>query len=123
MIKFMALVGLGGSIGSMARYAFSRAFQHRHTAQFPIGTFMVNIIGGLLIGVLIGLVEKSALSPEWRLLLVTGFCGGLTTFSAFSLESYAMLRDGLYVQAASYIIASVIFSIGATCIGFAITKG
>ncbi|HEY0066960.1 MAG TPA: CrcB family protein, partial [Flavisolibacter sp.] len=88
MIYKLALVGLGGGAGSMLRFLLQRAFN----ASFPYGTFIVNITGCLLIGLLWGLGRGNG-SETGRLLLVTGFCGGFTTFSAFTQESVELLEQ------------------------------
>ncbi len=106
MTKFL-LIFLGGGTGSCMRYLLSLLL---HT---PLATFAANILGCLIIGALSSLITNA----EWKLLLVTGFCGGFTTFSTFSNETTAMLRSGDTLQAISYIAASVIFGIIAVFAG------
>jgi fluoride exporter len=106
------LVGLGGFIGSVARYKLGGWVLHLTVQEkFPFSTFAVNVAGCLVAGVLAGLVEKYELfSPEARLLLFTGLLGGFTTFSAFGLETLSLLRRGEPWVAATYVGASVLLA-------------
>ena len=90
MIRNLLLVAFGGAVGSVGRYLVSKWLE----GGFPWGTLTVNIVGCLLIGFLTGLVTKGTLSPEMKLLLVTGFCGGFTTFSTFARSSFARSFPG-----------------------------
>jgi CrcB protein len=119
MIRNLLLVALGGAFGSMGRYIISKWLEG---AAFPWATLTVNIAGSLLIGLLTGLVSKEVLSPELKLLLVTGFCGGFTTFSTFANESFSMMNAGDALLAAIYIGASVAIGILAVYAGLQITK-
>lgn len=113
------LVGLGGFIGSAARYALGGWLLHL-TAQekFPYGTFAVNVAGCLVVGVLAGLAEKHALfGPGTRLFLFTGLLGGFTTFSAFGLETMFLLRRGEPWVAALYVAGSVLLGLVAVWVG------
>lgn len=115
----LLLVGLGGFIGSVARYKLGGWLLHA-TAQekFPVSTFAVNVIGCLVIGVLAGLVEKhDVLGPGARLFLFTGLLGGFTTFSAFGLETVFLMRRGEPWVAAAYVIASVLIGLLAVWLG------
>ncbi len=91
-------------------------------SAFPYGTLGVNIIGCLAIGFIIGVTEKFNLTPEWRLFLATGLCGGFTTFSAFSAETLQLIRNGQPWYAIAYMCGSVILGIMATVIGISIFK-
>ena len=106
MIRNLLLVALGGAVGSVLRYLISSI-----NTSFPWGTFTVNVLGSLLIGLLVGFVSKGVLSPEMKLLLVTGFCGGFTTFSTFANESFGMVKAGDVLLMALYVGASVIIGI------------
>ena len=106
MIRNILLVALGGSVGSVLRYLLSNI-----NTSFPWGTFTVNILGSLLIGLLVGFAGKGVLSPEMKLLLVTGFCGGFTTFSTFANESFVMMKAGDVLLTALYVGASVVIGI------------
>jgi fluoride exporter len=119
LMKNLILVGLGGCLGSVARYVAGGWILH-HTAQerFPYSTFVVNVVGCLVAGVLAGLAEKFDLfSPEARLLLFTGVLGGFTTFSAFGLETMFLLRRGELAIAAAYVAGSVALGIAAVWVG------
>jgi len=115
-------VGVGGGLGALARYFIAGAIQSATTA-FPWGIFVVNISGGFLMGVI---VEASALklnlSPDLRAFLTVGILGGYTTFSTFSLDSALLLQKGEYLQAAAYMIGSVVLSILALFAGLWIVR-
>ncbi|MDR1056389.1 MAG: fluoride efflux transporter CrcB [Prevotellaceae bacterium] len=122
-MKQILLVGLGGGVGSILRYLTSFFIFKKYSTAFPWGTFVVNILGCLIIGFLIGLSEKSdILDKDLRLLLVTGFCGGYTTFSAFSAENFQLFETGNYILLTTYIAASVIIGILATWSGYILAK-
>ena len=113
------MVGLGGFVGSVARYKLGGWLLHLTTqGRFPYGTFAVNVLGCLVAGVLAGLVERHGLfSAEVRLFLFTGLLGGFTTFSAFGLETTFLLRRGEAWVAAGYVGASVLLGIAACWLG------
>jgi CrcB protein len=93
-MKYLVVLA-GGGVGSLARYVASTAIMQRFGGAFPMGTFVINITGSFLIGLLMTLfTEKLEWNPNWRLLLVTGFLGGYTTFSAYEYESLQALRQG-----------------------------
>lgn len=113
------LVGLGGFIGSVARYKLGGWLLHR-TAQetFPYSTFAVNVAGCLFVGILAGLAERYELfGPGTRLFLFTGLLGGFTTFSAFGIETMFLLRRGETWVAALYVVASVLIGLLAVWVG------
>ena len=117
------MAGLGGGVGSILRY-FSTVYSNKlfHTA-FPVGTFFVNMVGCFLIGLLIGLIEhQQVLNVNHRFLFVTGFCGGFTTFSAFSAESLAMIESGNILSGVLYITASILFGLFAVWLGIILLK-
>jgi CrcB protein len=123
MIKNFLLVGLGGGIGSIARYLCQKWFNENYPHPFPWGTFAVNLAGCFLIGIIYAASEKTViLSPQTRLLLITGICGGFTTFSTFAFENMNLLRSGDIVYFLSYTIASVVLGIAAVFGGIAIIK-
>ncbi|MBS1597647.1 MAG: fluoride efflux transporter CrcB [Bacteroidetes bacterium] len=121
-MKNILLVGLGGGLGSIARYLCQKMLAW-YAHSFPTGTFLVNILGCFLIGLFYALAEKqNFLNPEWRLLLMTGFCGGYTTFSTFALENIMLYRNGEFLYLGLYITGSVLLGIAATFCGMFILK-
>lgn len=107
------LVAVGGAVGSMLRYGCSRLW---NSSNFPYGTLAVNIIGSFLIGILWAVFLKQA-DEQKRLLLITGFCGGFTTFSAFSLEGLQMLQQSRFALFFIYTLVTIIAGLTATFIG------
>ena len=123
MSRVILAVGTGGFIGSVGRFYLSRYFQSLAVSSFPLGTLVVNVAGCLLIGLFYGFFMKySDLSPTWRLFLTTGFCGGFTTFSTFSFENIALLRDGQYVYFFGYTGTSLITGLLFTFLGLILSK-
>jgi CrcB protein len=123
MYRILLLIGSGGFIGSIARYLSQQAVTKYYGETFPFGTLIVNIAGCLIIGVLFGFIEKGKLLlPETRLFLTTGFCGGFTTFSAFSIENIIMLNKGEFFYVLIYVALSVILGLGATYLGMVAVK-
>tara|TARA_B110001452_G_scaffold219472_1_gene191506 strand:+ start:6345 stop:6716 length:372 start_codon:yes stop_codon:yes gene_type:complete len=121
-MKQVLLVFLGGGIGSALRYAIRRIF-NTSSAGYPWGTFSVNIIGSLLIGVFMGIALKNNnLSENQTLLLVTGLCGGFTTFSAFAYENQQFLKEGDLTSFAIYTLGSLSLGILAVFLGLVISK-
>ena len=122
-MKSILIIGLSGGAGSILRYLVQKIFQPHSTGVFPTGTFLVNIVGCFLIGLFWGWMNRSAeWSEELRLLLMTGFCGGFTTFSAFTLESIGLLKENKTGLFLFYIAGSVIIGLTATYIGIRLTK-
>ena len=123
MIKTLLLVGTGGFLGSISRFLVSRYVQENIPVAFPLGTFIVNISGCLLIGVIFGFSEKSSLvTSGWKMFLAVGFCGGFTTFSTFANENLALLRDGEFFYFMLYTGLSVFLGIAATFLGVIISR-
>jgi len=113
MISFL-FVGLGGAAGSMLRYGMQRWLN----AAFPIGTLVVNLLGCLLIGMIWAWAVKNNWSSHYRLLLMTGFCGGFTTFSAFTMESILLLENGRFLYFTIYFFCSIVLGLLATFAGY-----
>lgn len=123
LMKTFLLIFTGSGFGGLCRYLVQKFFIEQGYTSFPAGTFTVNIIGCFLIGLFDALAEKNnLLSPEWRLALTTGFCGGFTTFSTFANENMNLLRNGDYFYLSLYIILSILFGIGAVILGNNIIK-
>jgi CrcB protein len=123
MIKLL-LVGTGGFLGSVSRYAVSGlVYRIAGNSHFPYGTLAVNVAGCLFIGFLGGLAESRQLfNPEIRLLIFIGFLGGFTTFSTFGYEVFSFARDGQIAASLSNILLHVILGLGATWGGYAISR-
>lgn len=121
-MKDLARVALGGALGSSARWLASSAVQRLVPgAVFPWGTFAVNALGSFAIGMLLTLsLDRALVPPPARVFLVTGVLGGFTTFSAFSWESLALLREAQWLAAAGYILGSVAIGLAAAGAGAAL---
>lgn len=120
-MKELLLVGLGGFVGSIARYLVSKLNVSWQLLSIPMGTLTVNVLGSLLIGVLVGLSTKTNLiSTELRLLLIVGFCGGFTTFSSFTNENLLLLQNGQYLSVILYTTASLVLGFLAVYLGYII---
>ena len=122
MLKTLLIIGFGGAIGSMLRFLTTVLVQKWWPGQFPLATFIANVVGCFLIGLFIGLLEKHQLgSPEWKWFLITGFCGGYTTFSAFGYENFSLLQNNSLMAFGS-IALSVVIGIMAVWFGLFIAK-
>lgn len=109
-------IAVGGALGSAGRYWMAGAVDERLNDTLPWGTLVVNVLGSLAIGALAGV---ASLPSGARLLLVVGLCGGFTTFSAFSLQTVELLREGAVGRAAANVLAAVCVCVAATWIGLA----
>lgn len=111
-------VGFGGFIGAISRYLISMQASKIFTGKIPVGTLCVNILGGLLIGLILELNSRTDLvSPHMKLFLTTGLMGGLTTFSTFSYETVGLFSDGNYMSATTNIVLNVALSLIGVMIG------
>jgi len=116
-------VALGGAVGALCRFVLSNAIASRSTAVLPLGTLAVNLIGAFLIGLLIVVVsEKLVVAAHWRVFLIAGLLGSLTTFSTFSLELVEMINAGQWIAAASYILASVVLCVVLVFAGMSVAR-
>ncbi|PKD18181.1 protein CrcB [Salegentibacter salinarum] len=122
MLKQLLLIFLGGGLGSVLRYLISKSL-NLETAFIPFGTFTVNILGSLLLGIILGIAAKSDFfSSNIVLFLAVGFCGGFTTFSSFAFENQALLRSGDYLNFFFYTFGSIILGILAVFLGLFLSK-
>lgn len=122
-MKEVILVFLDGGIGSALRYLVSKSFTGWINNPFPYSTFLVNIIGCFLIGIFLTLPERfDWFTIEYRLFLATGICGGFTTFSTFSYENFALIKEGDYMYFVSYTILSFAIGLTATFLGMYLVK-
>ncbi len=123
MIKTLLVIGLGGFIGSIARYSIYHFLAQNYTGDYPWGTFIANMIGCFIIGLIFGLVAQgNALSREVVFFLTVGFCGALTTFSTFSYESFLMFKGGKLFLALIYMGLSYTAGLVLTWIGMSASK-
>ncbi|WP_406492196.1 fluoride efflux transporter CrcB [Streptomyces sp. NBC_00846] len=116
------LVIAGAMVGAPLRYLTDRTVQSRHDSLFPWGTFTVNVVGCLVLGLLTGMVTAKAVSSEVQLLVGPGLCGALSTYSTFSYETLRLAEDGARFYAAANIAASVVAGLGATFTGTALAQ-
>lgn len=112
-------IGLGGLVGTFARFGLQTLMRHQST-EFPWGTLIVNVTGSFAIGFLVRYGAGTAgLSEELRAGLMIGFCGAYTTFSTYSLETLTLLQTGFYGRATAYAVGSVLLALGSTALGMA----
>ena len=116
------LVITGAAIGAPLRYLSDRAIQSRHDTIFPWGTFAVNVLGSLILGIITGAVTSGGASPEVQLAVGTGFCGALTTYSTFSYETLRLLEGDARFFAAATIVASIVAGLGSAFLGVTISQ-
>jgi CrcB protein len=112
------LLGLGGACGSVARYRVGASFSRRETNAFPLGTFLINISGSFLLGILCGL----RIQGNWYVLFGDGFCGAFTTFSTFSLESVRLLQGRARRKFAAFVGLSLLAGLGCFFAGYILGK-
>jgi CrcB protein len=121
----LLLVVAGAAVGAPLRYLTDRAVQSRHDTVFPWGTFVVNVIGSLILGLVtgaVGSVSTVGASPETRLAVGTGFCGALTTYSTFSYETLRLLEDKARLLAAANVVAGIVAGLLSAFAGVALSR-
>ena len=119
MLKAILAVALGSAMGGLLRWALSLKLNSAFPALVP-GTLVVNLLGGYIVGFAVAyFMDATSIPPELRLLIITGFCGGLTTFSAFSADVVSLLQQGQWTIAAAVMAANVVGSIAMTFLGIA----
>lgn len=124
MIKTILIAGTGGFIGTVLRFLVSRYFQENTFSVFPWGTFTVNIVGSLLIGIFYGISERgNFLSPDVRIFLTVGICGGFTTFSSLSNDAFMLLQDKEWLKVSLYTSLSFFLGLVAVYLGRTLIKG
>ena len=123
MLRSVFFVGLGGAAGSIARYGVSLVVNKFWTTPFPLATFLINILGAFIIGILFGLSSRNQwLQGGGMLILATGFCGGFTTFSTFALENVSLIQKQNSATAILYTALSVIIGLLLCRLGITIVK-
>ena len=122
MFRFLVYVIVGSSLGGAARYLSQEFVQKNFPSFIPLSTLSVNIVGSFIIGIIYALAEKSKISPEVRILIATGFCGGFTTFSSFAFENVKLMQDGEFFNTALYILLSLVIGFVAVYLGILFTK-
>ena len=122
-MKHLLLVGLGGFIGSAARFLVSKLNLSWHFFSIPMGTLTVNVLGSFIIGILVGISAKSDLiSTDLRVFLMVGFCGGFTTFSSFSSENLMLMQNGQVFTVLIYTSLSILLGFLAVYLGYIFTN-
>jgi CrcB protein len=123
MWRAMAAVCIGGTVGCVLRWCLG-LWLNQQSSMMPLGTLAANLIGGYIVGVAVAFFAlNTTLAPEWRLLVITGFCGGLTTFSSFSAEVVLMLRQDRWMWACSTVALHLFGSLLMTFAGIATVAG
>ncbi len=116
-------VCLGAAVGAPSRYLVDRAVQARHDSLVPWGTMLVNVVGSLVLGVLVGLATGRDVPDTVMLTLGTGLCGALTTYSTFGYETFRLVEDGARLYAVLNVAVSLVVGVAAAGIGYAVGAG
>lgn len=123
MLRTILIVGAGGFIGSVMRYLVQVLLERTSESSFPWGTFIANIAGSFIIGMVFALSQKgNLLSAEWRMFLAVGICGGFTTFSAFAYNNLIMLKEQAYGQFIWNVGGSLFFGLAAVYLGMILVR-
>ncbi len=123
MWMMLLAIFFGGGIGSVARWALAMRFNTTAVSVLPIGTLLANLIGAFIIGGAMAYFSRHAqLEPHWKVLITTGFCGGLTTFSTFSMETFTFLNNGELAAAALHTLLNLVGSLIMTALAFAVVN-
>jgi CrcB protein len=123
MLKTILYIAIGGAIGSVLRYLTSIFVNKYWANQFPLATLITNVLGCCIIGFLIGILEKNNLANSYlKWLLITGFCGGFTTFSTFGYENYSLFQSNNSLLAFGYIALSILLGLFAVWLGLFVSK-
>lgn len=123
MFKAMLIAGAGGFIGTCLRYLVGKLAHHLFATPFPWGTFAVNIIGSFVIGIFFGMAEKTHLiSTNMNIFLITGFCGGFTTFSSFADDMFLLIQNKYWGYFSTYLILSIVLGIALAWLGRSLVK-
>jgi CrcB protein len=123
-MKSLLLAGVGGFIGTCLRYLFNVViYRLLDYPSFPYGTFVINVLGCLIIGLLSGLAESRVVfTPEVRVFIFIGILGGFTTFSTFGYETFSMMRDGQFILAATNVGLQVILGLAGVWLGYSFSR-
>jgi CrcB protein len=119
----LLLIAIGGALGSVARYLLSTFVLRVTGTLFPLGTFVVNVVGCLVFGAIAGAaIQRVQLTPALRLFLLTGILGGFTTFSSYAFESYSLIRDGQFFWASINVVGQVVAGLAGMWAGYAVAS-
>ncbi len=122
-MKTLVLVFAGGGLGSVVRFLFGKWVNTLHTLTFPFGTLAANVVACFVLGIVVGLVDhRQIFSADSRLFWAVGFCGGFSTFSTFSLESWQLIEQGAHLSSLGYVLASVVLCLVATIAGIFLAR-